>query len=189
MIVNFTYYIILFAIASIAVGFLWIRNNRNPLENWKAGLWLIVIAGSLFAWLGSAITKNYTIIDSDMSRQHLECIGSPTITLKDGTEIETRGLGTGINGKWIFNASERDLIGYPVVYGDGGIFGRDISKTPEPYLVESGYYLKVKRAPDYYFVEPPKSISVDEHWLIHIFSSIFGSKEVKWVLDVYEGEE
>lgn len=189
MYINFAYYAILFGIAFIAVGILWYRRNQEHIENWKSGFWAALILGGLFAWSGSVFTKNYIVIDEGNLFTKHECIGSPSIILKDGTEIDTRELKTGISGNWIFNATENDLVEYPVVYGERGAFNRNLDKSPDPYLIESGCCLKVRKSPDYYFRQAPASISVDEYWFMRIFTSIFGSKTVKWVIDVYSPEQ
>lgn len=192
MIVTHLYYLIIFiaALASSAY-FLLIKHKAEGWEQIKGRLIVALLIAGCITLSGSLFTKNFVFIeeaDGYLSHRVIECMGSPDITLNDGDILETKGLKTGIHGTWIFNVTDQDLVAYPVIYTKESLLGGDSKHAPDPYFIDSGCYEKVKALPSYYFQEPPKSITSSENWIVHLWTSIFGSSDTKWVLDVYSEE-
>lgn len=199
MILGITFYIVIAVLICILTVYVYIKNTDRDTRSIRTLLASAVFVPCIAVWLCSSLSKNYMVVEDSLSdtsglnNTTYEVYGHPRITLSDGTVITTRGLGLLMSKNVVFNSSSRNLLVYPVVYGNTQ--GTPISfkraenkKTPDPVYIPSGCYDKVKKTPDYWFVTPPSSIEESEGLLESLWHEIVGAAKVKWCIIEYDYE-
>ena len=139
---------------------------------------IVAIIAIWFLWI--TITPTVVVIEKGNVHRTENVIGSLKVLNPQGEEIELKGLK--LFTRYVYNGTNSTLVCYNVLYSNDEAAGKKFKE--EYYLINSNVAKVVDELPDFYF-EEPESIEVSEHWLISIFNSIFGSSEVKWVIDEY----
>lgn len=155
--------------------------NRKPLSKWNKikGYFALAIIAVIVIWfLWSIITPTVVVIESGNKHRIENVLGSLKVLNSEGKEIELNNLK--LFTRYVYNGTDSVLICYNVLYSNSES-GNDAFKE-EYYLVKSNEVKAVDELPDFYF-EEPESIEVKEHWLLGLFSGLFGDGEVKWVIE------
>ena len=136
----------------------------------------VIAIWGLWTWVSATVV----VIENGKQHSTRNVMGSTTVVNPDGYEVELRDLQ--LFTKYVYNGTDVPLVCYNVLYTNDESVGAGFKNSY--YTIESNKLRKVQNLPDFYF-EEPESIEVEEHWIISIFSSLFGDKEVRWVIDEY----
>ncbi len=156
---------------------------HQPLSKWnkiKAYLALAVLAVIAIWFLWVTVTPTVVVIEKDKKHRTENVLGSLKVLNPEGKEIELSDLN--FFTRYIYNGTNSTLVCYNVLYSNDKAAANKFEE--EYYLVGPNMAKAVDELPDFYF-EEPESIEIEEHWLISIFSGIFGKEEIRWVIDEY----
>lgn len=196
MILTTPFYIVIAVLACIAAVYIYIKNTERHYRSIRSLIACVLLAPVAVVYLFMGISKNIIVVEdshqssSDFTYQTYEAFGHPKIKLQDGTIVNTRDMELGLFSNTILNASGKNLLVYPVVYGNNeglaSSFKRaENKKTPDPIYIPADCYDKVKRVPDFWFINPPSSIEESEHVLVSLWHGIVGKATVKWCVIEY----
>jgi TPR repeat protein len=156
---------------------------HQPLSKWnkiKAYLALAVLAVIAIWFLWVTVTPTVVVIEKDKKHRTENVLGSLKVLNPEGKEIELSDLN--FFTRYIYNGTNSTLVCYNVLYSNDKAAANKFKE--EYYLVVPNMAKAVDELPDFYF-EEPESIEIEEHWLVSIFSGIFGKEEIRWVIDEY----
>ncbi len=179
------------------VAFLYLKLRGRSVDNYKVAAFLGFLATLATILLVLAPSKRIVIVEKwdgenpgYYTHRQINAYGFPEISISTGESFPTKGLEIRRGGKYVFNCSDSGMLLYPVAYGKSGAFkNTDDYKTPDPIYVEVGCYDEIPSIPDYWFTDPPSSISESENILETIWNGLFGSVEVKWCITPYNVED
>ena len=178
------------------VAFLYLRLRGKSVDNYKVAAFLGFLATVATILLVLTPSKRIVLIEKwdgenpGYTHKQINVYGFPSITISNGESFPTKGLELRRGGKFLFNCSDSGMLLYPVAYGKSGAFNNtDDYKTPDPIFVDVGCYDEIAGIPDYWFTDPPASISESEHIFETIWNGLFGSVEVKWCITPYSIED
>ena len=157
--------------------------NHQPSSKWNKikGYFALLVVAIIGVWiLWVTVTPTVVVIEKGNKHRTENVIGSLTVLNPNGQEIKLDDLK--FFTRYIYNGTNSTLVCYNVLYSNKESAGSKFKE--EYYLVNPNVVKTVDELPDFYF-EEPESIQISEHWLISIFNSMFGSGEVKWVIDEY----
>ena len=144
-------------------------------------VFVVVVLVALWAW----ITPTVIVIDNNKQYERFTSFSAIRYVSQHGETInitEHKPFNT-----YIYNASQRDVIGYRIIYTDS----KSEIGTDEPnynYTISSHKLSKVDNCPDFFF-EEPNSISVSEGFWESLYHDIFGRTATRWILDYVPNAE
>ena len=200
MIISYLVFIIAFILAfGLALLFLH-RNKKKSNERLTRFDYCVgLFVGILVVFLIRLPLKEIVIIEDydsgynnpnyQLRHSEITALGNPDIKLSNGKVFNISDLQLKAGKKYLFNLSKRGMLLYPVVYGNSKGLPSSFKKAenykaPEPIYTQSGFYNEIPNIPDYWFHEPPTSISTSGSFL----DGIFGSVDVRWCLLPYDIE-
>lgn len=173
-----------FAVALVITIFaMYLLSKKVKLNNPITIFFLLGLGILLIGILMTSFLTTFAIIetsDTGYSHKRVHFVGTPAIKLSNGSVIETKELEFTEREKYILNNTTDIMVMYPTVYGPSGY--TDKMTLPDHIYLPAGTLKCVESFPDYWFVDAPQSIKVEEHILDKLFKSDKDRCVVKWIL-------